>query len=163
MDFVSAIKACFSKYADFNGRARRSEFWFWYLFTVIVNLFTSWIPFASLITLALLIPTLAVSVRRLHDIGRSGWWLLLSVIPSIICFIILIALLGSAIFTIIAAGDYDPELLSNNLAANIGLCVTYILALIATFVCNIILIVWWAKDSIPGANEYGENPKGIEA
>ena len=96
MDFVSAIKACFSKYADFNGRARRSEFWFWYLFTVIVNLFTSWIPFASLITLALLIPTLAVSVRRLHDIGRSGWWLLLSVIPSIICFIILIALLGSA-------------------------------------------------------------------
>ena len=89
MDFVSAIKTCFSKYADFNGRARRSEFWFWYLFTVIVNLFTSWIPFASLITLALLIPTLAASVRRLHDIGRSGWWLLLSVIPSIICFIIL--------------------------------------------------------------------------
>ena len=163
MDFITAIKTCFSKYADFTGRARRSEFWFWYLFTVLVSMFSSWIPFASLVTLALVIPTLAASVRRLHDTGRSGWWLLLSIIPSIICFIILIALLGSAIFTIITAGDYDPNLLANNLVANIGLCVTYILSLIVTFVCQIILIVWWAKDSTPGANEYGENPKGIEA
>ena len=163
MDFITAIKTCFSKYADFTGRARRSEFWFWYLFTVLVSMFSSWIPFASLVTLALVIPTLAASVRRLHDTGRSGWWLLLSIIPSIICFIILIALLGSAIFTIITAGDYDPNLLANNLVANIGLCVTYILSLIVTFVCQIILIVWWSKDSTPGANEYGENPKGIEA
>ena len=163
MDFITAIKTCFSKYADFTGRARRSEFWFWYLFTVLVSMFSSWIPFASLVTLALVIPTLAASVRRLHDTGRSGWWLLLSIIPSIIWFIILIALLGYAIFTIITAGDYDPNLLANNLVANIGLCVTYILSLIVTFVCQIILIVWWAKDSTPGANEYGENPKGIEA
>ena len=162
MDFITAIKTCFSKYADFNGRARRSEFWYWYLFTILVSMFSSWIPFASLVMLALVIPTLAAAVRRLHDIGRSGWWVLLNVVPSIICFAFLIALLGSAIITLIAAGTYEPEMLIDNLSANIGLCFAYVLSALASFVCSIVLIVWWAKDSAPGANEYGENPKGVE-
>ena len=163
MDFITAIKTCFSKYADFNGRARRSEFWFWYLFTILVSMFSSWIPFASLVMLALAIPTLAAAVRRLHDIGRSGWWVLLNVVPSIICFALLIALLGSALVTLVAAGTYEPEMLIDNLSANVGLCAAYVLSALASFVCSIVLIVWWAKDSIPGANEYGENPKGVEA
>lgn len=161
MDFITAIKTCFSKYADFNGRARRSEFWFWYLFTILVSMFSSWIPFASLVMLALAIPTLAAAVRRLHDIGRSGWWVLLNVVPSIICFALLIALLGSALVTLVAAGTYEPEMLIDNLSANVGLCAAYVLSALASFVCSIVLIVWWAKDSTPGANEYGENPKEI--
>ena len=163
MDFITAIKTCFSKYADFNGRARRSEFWYWYLFTILVSMFSSWIPFASLVMLALVIPTLAASVRRLHDIGRSGWWVLLNVVPSIICFALLIALLGSALVTLVAAGTYEPEMLIDNLSANVGLCAAYVLSALVTFVCSIVLIVWWAGDSKPGVNEYGENPKGIEA
>lgn len=163
MDFVTAIKTCFSKYADFTGRARRSEFWYWYLFTILVGMFSSWIPFASLVTLALAIPKLSAAVRRLHDVGRSGWWVLLKVVPSIICFVLLIALLGSALITLVAAGTYEPEMLIDNLKANIGLCIAYVLSAFASFICTIILIVWWAGDSKPGANQYGENPKGIEA
>lgn len=85
MDFVTAIKTCFSKYADFKGRALRSEFWYFQLFVVIVqavlNAFLP--PVAGLFGLAVLLPGLAVGARRLHDLGRSGWWQLLWLVPVI--------------------------------------------------------------------------------
>lgn len=85
LSFTEAISTCFNKYADFNGRARRSEFWWFYLLGSIPG----WINYAiqlsapsiaisiifGIIGLALLIPYLAVWVRRLHDTGRSGHWL----------------------------------------------------------------------------------------
>ena len=84
MDFLTAIKTCFSKYADFTGRARRSEFWFWWLFTFIVGLILGWIPVIGWsISIALIIPNLAVGARRLHDTGRSGWWQLLQLLPIV--------------------------------------------------------------------------------
>ena len=90
MDFLTAIKTCFSKYADFTGRARRSEFWFWWLFTFIVGLILGWIPVIGwIISIALIIPNLAVGARRLHDTGKSGWWQLLQLLP-IVGIIILI-------------------------------------------------------------------------
>ncbi len=159
MDFLTAIKTCFSKYATFSGRARRSEFWFWYLFTVIVNLCLTWIPFASLLTLALILPSLAVSVRRLHDTGRSGWWILLSIVPSIIAIGILIAMIGSTFFSIASGGSYNADELANSLGANIGLLVTYFLSLIATVICSIIFIILLCQDSKAGENKYGPNPK----
>lgn len=85
--FGDAIKICFNKYADFNGRARRSEFWWFYLFTFIVGL----IPYLGYVaSIALLIPSLAVGARRLHDTGRSGWWQLLALIPCIGAIILII-------------------------------------------------------------------------
>ncbi|MFC7879971.1 DUF805 domain-containing protein [Isoptericola sp. NPDC057391] len=116
MSFSDAIKSVFSQYANFSGRARRSEFWYFYLFVLIVNV-VFWILFLvtggasaatmspdgtmtdastglaagamvvvgiwSLVGLALVLPTLAVMIRRLHDQDRSGffWWL--SVIPFV--------------------------------------------------------------------------------
>lgn len=81
--FVDAIKICFNKYGDFEGRARRSEFWWWYLCFVLVGPVIV-IPVISWIaTIALLIPTLAVGARRLHDTGRSGWLQLLMLIPCV--------------------------------------------------------------------------------
>ena len=78
--FGDAIKICFNKFAEFEGRARRSEFWWWYLFTVLVG----WIPYIGwLASLVFLIPTLAVGARRLHDTGRSGWLQLLMLIPCV--------------------------------------------------------------------------------
>lgn len=161
MDFITAIKTCFSKYATFSGRARRSEFWFWYLFTIIVNLCLTWIPFASLLTLALILPSFAVVVRRLHDIGRSGWWILLSIVPSIITMGILIALLGSAFVSIAIGGsyDYDAEELANSLGANAGLLIMYLLSLIATLICSIAFLIMLCQDSKAGENKYGINPK----
>ena len=96
MDFGTAIKTCFSKYADFDERASRSEYWFFTLFIYLVYIVlyavTFWIVISTLpeegtakflISIpviwgfATLIPHLAVGVRRLHDIGKSGWWLLI--------------------------------------------------------------------------------------
>ena len=84
MSFADAIKTCFNKYVDFSGRARRSEYWYWILFTVIVDIVARAIDagigvmlIASLASLALALPSIAVAVRRLHDTGRSGWWFLL--------------------------------------------------------------------------------------
>jgi uncharacterized membrane protein YhaH (DUF805 family) len=84
MNFFAAIKTCFSKYLVFSGRARRSEFWWWTLFTVLVLLGLSVVRLdraGDLFSLLTLLPSFAVGARRLHDIGRSGWWQLLWLIP----------------------------------------------------------------------------------
>lgn len=86
MDFQTAVKTVlFEKYATFTGRAARSEFWWFTLFSVIVSLITAAISDGVnlIYSLAVLLPSLAVGVRRLHDLGRTGWWMLISLIPLI--------------------------------------------------------------------------------
>ena len=79
MDFVQAIKSCLGQYATFSGRAKRSEVWWFFLFQVLVMVATGMLGdvINGLASLALLLPALAVGTRRLHDIGRTGWWQLL--------------------------------------------------------------------------------------
>jgi uncharacterized membrane protein YhaH (DUF805 family) len=84
MDFVSAIKSGFNNYVGFSGRAARSEFWFWTLFSFIANIVGGIIGAIEglglvglVVSLALLLPSIAVGVRRLHDLDRTGWWMLL--------------------------------------------------------------------------------------
>ena len=118
MSFVDAIKSVFSQYANFSGRARRSEYWYYVLCYAIISIVVNLLSQASsvfaiigtVVGLALICPTVAVEIRRLHDIGKSGWYLLFNLIP----------LVGA-----------------------------------------IILIVWFCKDSEPGDNAYGPNPKGM--
>ena len=95
MNFQTAIEICIKKkYADFSGRASRSEFWFFYLFILIgsiltiiadVNMFShsfgAWGPVNSIYQLLVIVPSLAVSARRLHDTNKSGWYILFSIIP----------------------------------------------------------------------------------
>ena len=80
MDFVSAIKSCLAQYATFSGRAVRSEFWWFFLFQILAVVVASFLGdvISSIVSIALLLPALAVGARRLHDIGRTGWWQLLS-------------------------------------------------------------------------------------
>jgi uncharacterized membrane protein YhaH (DUF805 family) len=85
MNFVDAIKSGFSNYVTFSGRAARSEFWFWTLFSFLANLMAAIVDgvlglgFVGLVVLlALLLPGIAVSARRLHDLDRTGWWLLIA-------------------------------------------------------------------------------------
>jgi uncharacterized membrane protein YhaH (DUF805 family) len=94
MGFGQAISSVFANYFNFKSRASRSEYWYFALFLLIAGLASFLIDFAILgpveigpvnviFTLATMIPSLAVSVRRLHDIGRSGWFILLALIPLI--------------------------------------------------------------------------------
>jgi uncharacterized membrane protein YhaH (DUF805 family) len=94
MNFFDAVKTCFVKYTNFSGRASRSEFWLFVLFTFVVSLMLVFLdpliagvpfidydeifaPLSTIFTIAIFIPSIAVNVRRLHDVNRSGWWLLI--------------------------------------------------------------------------------------
>lgn len=98
MDFQTAIRTCLSKYVDFSGRARRSEYWYFALFSFLVGVVTNILDAVigtdydgatsggllnTVASLALFLPGLAAGVRRLHDTDRSGWWILIGIIPII--------------------------------------------------------------------------------
>ncbi|MBB6306526.1 DUF805 domain-containing protein [Xanthobacter tagetidis] len=107
MTFQESVGSCFRQYATFTGRASRSEFWWFWVFTLLVDVAAfivsatliggsvtavggadgmswfvatqGWLP--GLVHLALFLPSLAVAIRRLHDVGRSGWWFLILFVP----------------------------------------------------------------------------------
>ncbi|MFZ4496940.1 MAG: DUF805 domain-containing protein [Candidatus Nanopelagicales bacterium] len=135
MSFAAAVRTCFQKYVTFEGRAKRSEFWWWMLFQTLVTGVVALIGgvfiiaagtgnsggqvngplvviggifyvLAILVGLALLVPTYAVGCRRLHDRGMSGWLQLLTLVPC----------------------------------------------------GNIVLLVFWVMGGTPGVNNYGEKP-----
>ena len=92
MNFFDAVKTCFVKYVDFTGRASRSELWYFVLFVFIseVCLFIAFHPLGIAFIIACILPRIAVAVRRLHDIDRSGWWLLIGLIPLVGWIVLLI-------------------------------------------------------------------------
>jgi uncharacterized membrane protein YhaH (DUF805 family) len=94
MTFTQSIQVCFSKYADFNGRAKRPEYWWFFLFLFLLGAVTGAISEAlnGIVALATLVPSLAVGARRLHDTDRSGWWQLLWIIPIIGWIVVIIFL-----------------------------------------------------------------------
>jgi uncharacterized membrane protein YhaH (DUF805 family) len=138
--YVGALK----KYAVFEGRATRSEFWYFVLFYYIVLIAFGIIDFTlfglsygilgTIYAVIFLIPNIAVGVRRLHDTGRSGWFQLVWYIPLSIYFAN--SLLGSSF----------PQL------------VLFPVGVIFLF-GMILLLVYYVGDSQPGANQYGPNPK----
>ena len=92
MDFQTAVRTCFQKYATISGRARRSEYWWFVLFLFAGNVvlgLVDQIVFGSaqvrsaIFGLTTLVPSICAAARRLHDTGRSAWWLLLIIIPLI--------------------------------------------------------------------------------
>jgi uncharacterized membrane protein YhaH (DUF805 family) len=85
MDFMTAVKTCFAKYATFSGRASRSEYWWFFLFYFIVAMVLAMVSTTlyAIGVLAMVLPIIAVGARRLHDIGKSGWFLLLGLIPLV--------------------------------------------------------------------------------
>jgi uncharacterized membrane protein YhaH (DUF805 family) len=136
MSPVLAVKRVLSQYAVFSGRARRAEFWWFYLFGALAigigfaldaalfgtgeatttatsaSVRVDAGPVTAVVALALLLPYLGVAVRRLHDTDRRGWWVLVGLVP----------LLGT-----------------------------------------VLLLVLWALDSTPGGNRFGSSPKGADA
>lgn len=134
---------CLRQYADFSGRARRKEYWMFILFNAIISFVLGFIDgllglnlLSYIYALVIFIPSLAVSVRRLHDIGRCGWWYLLPMVP----FIGLSALLAFGSFTSSAA----------------------IILGLAALGTGILMLVWFCTDSERGSNKWGPNPKEEE-
>lgn len=105
MSFTAAVTSVLNNYANFQGRATRSEYWYWFLFYILLSAATNIVDaglrhvflihglfsiIAALIYLFLFVPNLAVGVRRLHDLDKSGWWLLLVFIPLVGPIILLV-------------------------------------------------------------------------
>lgn len=112
MSFGAAVSTCFRKYATFQGRARRSEYWYWCLFNILVDFVLIAIDYSAylvvwgdvgilttLFSLVVLVPNIAVTVRRLHDIGRSGWWYWIYFVP----------VLGFIVLLVFCVTDSKPE------------------------------------------------------
>ena len=96
MNFFDAIKFGFNGYFDFSGRSSRSEYWWFLLFFMVVSFVVPLLDstqsglISILAVLGLYIPVLAVQVRRLHDINRSGWWILISFVPLVGAILLLV-------------------------------------------------------------------------
>lgn len=115
MSFTNAVKTCLRKYVDFSGRARRAEYWWFGLFEVLVLILAEIVDYAVasgpgvltiLVTLCLFLPSLAVSVRRLHDTGRAGWWVLINFVPIVGPIVLLVFVLSDGDY---AENQYGPS------------------------------------------------------
>ena len=160
MSPIDWAKLPIQKYADFSGRAPRAEFW-WYILAVIIlsiiakiidnilgiQLAGAYGPLYLILALGLLVPNIAVAVRRLHDTNRSGWWILLPVVPYGIGF----ALGGRAMM---GAMSGDPSAAG---AGGLGMAAIFLLIGAA---CAIALLVFYCLAGTPGDNRYGPNPYG---
>jgi uncharacterized membrane protein YhaH (DUF805 family) len=97
MSFGEAIRICLRKYAEFTGRGRRSEFWWFFLFTLLVESVAGTFSedLGNAVSIVLVLPTLAAATRRLHDADHSAWALLLVLVP-IVGWTVLIVWLATA-------------------------------------------------------------------
>ena len=171
LGFWEAVKICWSKYADFTGRARRSEYWWFSLFIFLVMLLpligviamyvihnedafaamVLLIIVLAIISLVFLVPSLAVTTRRLHDTGRSGWWIVASYAVSVFSqfvqdFIFDPGTLGASSFSTASTGALIVWGVVNLI--NLGLSIT--------------ILVFMLLDSHKGENKYGPSPKYVE-
>jgi uncharacterized membrane protein YhaH (DUF805 family) len=99
VNFVEAVQSVLSKYAVFSGRARRSEYWWFALFNIILSVVTTVVDRAIgnpalglIVSLGLLLPSIAVGVRRLHDTDRSGWWMFIALVPLVGAIVLIVFL-----------------------------------------------------------------------
>ena len=160
--FPYAIKLGFSNYFSFSGRSTRAEYWWWGLFTIaggsilgsvdtIINVWaetgqTSLLrPLFGLVTI---IPSIALGSRRLHDIGKSGWWQLGLTLP--ILFGVILIILG-IVFAFISGSDGDVSLVVLLILVGLGLC-----AFVVSF---IYWLRWFARQGEDGPNKYGPDPR----
>lgn len=166
--FMGCVSSCFRQYAVFSGRSTRKEIWSFSIFSVLLQIVLSILSLGSLNSLAgllLLLPSLAVSVRRLHDTGRSGWHVFWSnVIPFIglmLVFFALVAVLGAAA---VMQMTMTHETMSAELPEFSGLAFGVLAAgcltlLVGGIYALYVYLVAFFFDSEKGTNKYGPSPK----
>lgn len=142
---------------SFEGRTRRSHFWIGWLICLGVGVVAGWIPLIGFIlSIALIWPNLAITVKRLHDMGMSGWLAVIPWVANIVGIIMVFMSVGASVFMNQAAlENEDPAAVFALLAPMFG-----ILGIL--FLVNLGFLLWIGlTDSKPGANQYGSNPKGF--
>ena len=127
----SAISLGFTNYINFNGRSSRAEYWWWILFYILTSMIPLIGPFINLI---LIIATISLTTRRLHDIGKTGWWQLIFIFMYILLFVLLIPFF-------------------------IATAIIGIVAFIIWFILFLIITIWWirwmATKGNDGPNKFG--------
>jgi len=182
MGFPEAIRTGFSRYAQFSGRARRPEYWYFFLFVVLGTLVFGLIDsavfgpepphgpgpgpgdgttrvFAPVFQLVTFLPLLAAGWRRMHDTGRSGLYLLLPVVVSLVFY--LGTLFGVLGFSAMRIGAMGPENLTTGdltgAAMGVGVMATAVGGLLQ-FVIMLLLLWWLTRPTQQGSNDYGPEP-----
>jgi len=169
MDPVTAVKTCFKKYFDFKGRARRSEFWWFVLFVVLVSSVLTFLSglvpalgyLSAIFGLAVLIPELSALTRRLHDTSHSGWWVVLIALCALGYYGCFAYILGPNIQNL--ASMTDPmelatamvdSIQASPVVAGIMVCCS-----LGTLFFSLINLIFAVLDSKWGENKYGPSPK----
>ncbi len=149
---IEAVTSVFRNYANFNGRAQRSEFWWFVLFSFISQAILNFVPvLGPIYALALLLPSLAVTARRLHDTNRTAWWMLLYLIP-ILGFIVL----AIAFIAVLGAIALDPLQVSE-LEWGV-LAILFLVWMLVSITAWIVLLVFQIMPGTVGPNRYGPDP-----
>lgn len=140
------------RYAQFSGRAPRAEYWWFYLATMVAglvaeivdgSLMSNEVGWLSLVVnLALIVPSIAVTVRRLHDTNRSGWWLFTVIVPA--AFVGFLAI-GAALEG--TAESFSPT-------------VPFVIAVATTIIAAVALFVFMVLPGTDGPNDFGDDPYG---
>lgn len=171
MGFSEAIKTCFSKYVTFSGRARRPEYWWFFLFIFLGSIAAAIIDslifgtgspqepptqiISPLFSLATFLPLLAAGWRRMHDTGRPGWYLLLPLGVSILVMIgMTLGIFGFGQMEMAGANEAELRAAAGGLGL-LSLAIAAILQLVLALV-----ILWWlTRPTQPGTNAYGDEPR----
>ena len=167
MTLPDAVRQVLRKYADFSGRASRPEYWWWVLATVIASLILGTLdtfivslidrpgafsPLNGIFSLAVLLPGLAVSARRLHDIGKTGWWILLWFVVALFGWIPV----GVGIAFAALAGVFSGIIEES---AVVVLAVGAIVTVLVQLGLILWVILWMARQGQPGVNSFGPDPQ----
>lgn len=185
MGFQQSVKTCFRKYVTFSGRASRSEYWYFFLFLILGNIFTGLLdsllfgatvvqstvtdtsahasvdnsgPLASLFSLVLFLPSLAAGWRRMHDSGRSGLYLFFP-------FILMMALV-LMIFVTAGTVNLTGNVLGLESIAAIFGAMSFIILLpviVLAFAAPLLVLWWLTRPSEFGENKYGPNPHEVSS
>lgn len=158
LGFMEAVKNVLSNLTNFNGRARRSEYWWYVLATSVVsgiiNMIFSSIPLVNIIISCVIsLSTVAVAARRVHDSGKNAIWVYIDCVFSII---VLVYMYASGFYDALNVVNPNPNTIINIMASPI-----FWISGLISFVTGIVVFIFCLFDSDPMENKYGESPKYI--
>lgn len=165
LGFTEALSAAWSKITQFQGRSRRSEYWWTLLAAFIISFLFGFVPvIGNLVSTFISLALIPITFRRLHDTGRSGWWYGVSLIGGLVSFVFFMFILISSLG--VNAGMSEMSSMSDNEIIEevlTDLTLGYVaIGLLIGIVYNIILLVFLCQDSHMQDNKYGPSPKYVD-